>query len=102
MSAASCVHQQDLKAEDFPPPRTPDGCEECLQAGTFWVALRLCKECGHVGCCDSSVGKHATRHFEETGHPVMRSVTPPTAVWTWCYVHGVAGTLAPFHRNTEI
>jgi CPA1 family monovalent cation:H+ antiporter len=93
MPRESCAHVQDLRREEFPPPRTPNGCEACLKAGTIWVALRLCKECGHVGCCDSSPSKHATRHFEQTGHPVMRSLTPPTAIWTWCYVHEVTGEL---------
>jgi CPA1 family monovalent cation:H+ antiporter len=49
------------------------------------VHLRVCLSCGHVGCCDSSVGKHATRHFHETDHPVMRSIEPGEA-WRWCYV----------------
>jgi monovalent cation/hydrogen antiporter len=66
-------------------PRTPGGCEECLRDGTRWVHLRLCLDCGHVGCCDSSVGKHADRHFDETGHPVMRSIEPGEA-WRWCYI----------------
>lgn len=64
---------------------TPGACEECLRDGTRWVHLRMCLECGHVGCCDSSVSRHATGHFHETGHPVMRSVEPGE-VWRWCYV----------------
>ncbi len=66
-------------------PRTPEGCEECLRDGLRWVHLRLCLACGHVGCCDSSVGRHADGHFHETGHPVMRSFEPGEA-WRWCYV----------------
>jgi monovalent cation/hydrogen antiporter len=66
-------------------PKTPGACEECLRDGTRWVHLRLCLSCGHVGCCDSSVGRHATGHFHETDHPVMRSVEPGEA-WRWCYV----------------
>jgi CPA1 family monovalent cation:H+ antiporter len=65
--------------------RTPGACEECLRDGTRWVHLRLCLACGHVGCCDSSVGRHATGHFKETTHPVMRSIEPGEA-WRWCYV----------------
>ena len=61
------------------------GCEECVKAGTRWVHLRECLVCGHVGCCDSSVGKHATKHFQATTHPVMRSVEPGET-WGWCYV----------------
>ncbi len=65
--------------------RTPGACEECLRDGTRWVHLRLCLACGHVGCCDSSVGRHATGHFRDTTHPVMRSIEPGEA-WRWCYV----------------
>lgn len=89
-----CEHLRDLTEEDFPPPKTPDVCEDCLKEGTQWVHLRECKICGHVGCCDSSPARHATRHFHETGHPVMRSVMPGER-WTWCYVHEVTGELAP-------
>jgi CPA1 family monovalent cation:H+ antiporter len=66
-------------------PRTPGACPECLRDGTTWVHLRLCLSCGHVGCCDSSVGRHATAHFRDSGHPVMRSAEPGEA-WRWCYV----------------
>ncbi|MCW2746266.1 MAG: sodium:proton antiporter [Mycobacterium sp.] len=71
-------------------PRTPAGCEECLRDGTRWVHLRLCLGCGHVGCCESSVGNHATRHFEDSSHPVMRSLEPGEA-WRWCYVEELLG-----------
>ncbi|MEV0797052.1 Na+/H+ antiporter [Kribbella sp. NPDC050281] len=67
------------------PPNTPDGCEECLAEGSTWVHLRLCLGCGHVGCCDSSVMKHASKHYEETKHPVMRSFEPGEN-WRWCFV----------------
>ena len=67
--AKSCEHLDGLTPEDFPPQRTLNACEECLVEGTFWVALRECQSCGHVGCCDSSTGKHATKHFHETQHP---------------------------------
>ena len=66
-------------------PLTPEGCEECLRTGAWWVYLRLCLACGHVGCCDQSPGKHATRHFHKTDHPVMRSFEPGED-WGWCYV----------------
>ncbi|GAB4435429.1 MAG: cation:proton antiporter [Chloroflexi bacterium OHK40] len=65
-------------------PKT-DGCEECLRMGDTWVHLRVCMICGHVGCCDSSKNKHATRHFHETEHPVVRSLEPGES-WGWCYV----------------
>ncbi|WP_394276942.1 Na+/H+ antiporter [Luteococcus sp.] len=66
-------------------PLTPGVCAECEQEGTDPVHLRLCLDCGHVGCCDSSVGMHATRHFERTGHATMRSIEPGES-WRWCYV----------------
>jgi len=69
-----------------PKPRTPQGCEECLKMGDEWVHLRLCLECGHVGCCDSSKNKHATKHYALTHHPVVRSFQPGED-WRWCYVH---------------
>lgn len=60
------------------------GCAECLEKGDRWVHLRVCMECGHVGCCDSSPGKHATAHYHATGHPVMRSIEPGES-WGWCF-----------------
>jgi uncharacterized UBP type Zn finger protein len=66
-------------------PKTPDGCEECLQMLSDWVHLRLCLSCGHVGCCDSSPNKHATKHFKSTKHPIIRSFEPGET-WEWCYV----------------
>lgn len=69
------------------PARTP-GCEECLMTGMHWVHLRLCLSCGHVGCCDSSPGRHATKHFHQTSHPVMASYERGER-WAWCYVDGM-------------
>jgi len=66
-----------------------DGCEECLQMGDTWVHLRLCLECGHVGCCDSSKNKHATKHFRSTHHPLVRSIEPGEQ-WVWCYADEIA------------
>jgi len=76
MGEAVSTPAGDLAAADFPPPRTPGACEECLKEGTRWVELRECQACGHVGCCDSSPRQHATKHFHEAGHPVMLSVCP--------------------------
>jgi uncharacterized UBP type Zn finger protein len=65
-------------------PRT-QGCEECLATGDEWVNLRLCLSCGHVGCCDSSKNKHATKYFLATRHPIIRSFEPGET-WKWCYL----------------
>lgn len=61
------------------------GCEECLKTGSPWVHLRLCRTCGHVGCCDDSPNRHATKHFRATSHPIIEGYDPPEG-WGWCYV----------------
>ena len=81
MPQALCVHLR--RARDHR-PNTPDGCEECLATGDSWVHLRLCLECGHVGCCDDSKNKHATKHYRATSHPVIRSFEPGER-WRYCY-----------------
>lgn len=75
-----CDHLDQIRDVD---PRT-EGCEECLKIGGSWVHLRMCLLCGHVGCCDSSVNRHARKHWQESGHPLMRSVEPGES-WRWCY-----------------
>jgi uncharacterized UBP type Zn finger protein len=77
----NCEHEIGLA----PVAARTRGCEECLKTGSQWVHLRLCLSCGHVGCCDSSPGRHATRHFHETEHPVIASFEPDER-WAWCYV----------------
>ena len=80
--AQNCMH---VSAIGDVKPGTPGACEECLKEGSSWVELRMCLSCGHVGCCDSSKGKHATAHFRQTKHPVMRSHEKGQS-WGWCYV----------------
>ena len=60
-------------------------CEDCVKIGDKWVHLLLCLSCGHVGCCDSSKNKHATKHFKASTHPLIRSIEPGES-WMWCYV----------------
>ncbi|MER6951686.1 UBP-type zinc finger domain-containing protein [Nonomuraea sp. NPDC000554] len=84
---ATCEHL--LQADD-PQARTPEGCEECLASGSRWVHLRRCLECGHIGCCDSSPNKHATKHFHATAHPVVQSFEPGEN-WRWCYTDNLMG-----------
>ena len=84
-----CDHLRDAPHQMA--ARTPEGCEECLRDGTRWVHLRLCLECGHVGCCDSSPMRHAAGHYQEAEHhPVMRSIEPGEA-WRWCFVDEMLG-----------
>ncbi|MEZ0327117.1 MAG: UBP-type zinc finger domain-containing protein [Fimbriimonas sp.] len=65
-----------------------EGCEECLKIGGTWVHLRICMICGHVGCCNSSPNRHATQHFHETSHPIIKSFEPGES-WMWCFVDEV-------------
>ena len=90
----SCTHLGTIKRVK---PKTPDGCEECLATGDEWVHLRLCMACGHVGCCDDSKNKHATRHFRATKHPIIRSFEPGET-WYWCYVDRVGFEASPTAR----
>jgi uncharacterized UBP type Zn finger protein len=82
--AEVCTHTdeiKDVKAKTH-------GCEECLKIHDTWVHLRLCRECGHVGCCDSSKNKHATKHFHATKHPIVQSIEPGED-WFWYYIDEV-------------
>ena len=84
MAAAPCAHVDEVRS-DWPPASDPV-CEECARAGeTSWVSLRRCLTCGHVGCCDSSPGLHATAHHRDTGHPMVETLQPGQD-WVWCYV----------------
>ena len=81
MSKEACEHFSEIRVV------TPaaNGCQECMAAGDSWRHLRLCLTCGHVGCCDNSKNKHATQHFLETGHPIVKSFEPGQD-WGWCFV----------------
>jgi uncharacterized UBP type Zn finger protein len=82
MKVAVCQHI--VRATEHA-ANTPNGCEECLKLGDTWVHLRLCLQCGHVGCCDNSKNRHATKHFKATKHPVIRSFQPGET-WRYCYL----------------
>lgn len=86
-----CWHLSEIRTYDA---RSPAGCEECLHSGDAWVHLRLCLRCGHVGCCNSSKNKHATRHFHGTDHPVIASYERGEG-WRWCFVDEVMWEDAP-------
>lgn len=76
-----CTHKDTIKQVT---PKSK-GCAECISLGETWVELRMCLSCGNIGCCDSSKNKHATKHFKETGHPIMQSAEEG-ATWKWCYI----------------
>jgi uncharacterized UBP type Zn finger protein len=78
-----CEHFKDVDEDNISP--NTKGCEECEKEKSHWVALRMCLVCGHVGCCDSSIGLHARKHYENTHHPVM--IALPNRPWRWCYEH---------------
>ncbi|UPW08422.1 UBP-type zinc finger domain-containing protein [Gordonia terrae] len=94
-ATARCAELEafDAAPADDPAPAAGDdrSCQDCVAIGeTHWAHLRKCLTCGHIGCCDSSPRRHATGHFHDTGHPVMRSAEPGE-VWRWCFVHEVTG-----------
>jgi len=78
-----CQHMRTAPVPE-PEGRTT-GCEECMTIGQEWVHLRKCLECGHIGCCNQSIGKHASKHVREAGHNVIRSFEPDED-WRFCYV----------------
>ena len=82
--AAECEHLDQIN--DVAP--SSKGCEECLALGDTWVHLRMCLSCGHVGCCNSSKNKHATKHFNTSNHPLVESAQPDED-WRWCFIDQV-------------
>jgi len=94
---SDCTHLDQIR--DVAP--SGDGCLECLKTGGSWVHLRMCQTCGHIGCCDNSPGRHATKHFGSSQHPLIRSFEPGEE-WFWCYpdelfVELKGGPAAPHH-----
>ena len=98
MPQALCAHLR--RAKDHR-PNTPNGCEECLATGDSWVHLRLCLECGHVGCCDDSPNHHATAHTQSSGHPIIRSLEPGEE-WSWCFVDDIPLLIEGVEGETRI
>jgi Zn-finger in ubiquitin-hydrolases and other protein len=81
-----CTHVDEVDVDAKP---SAQGCEDCLRMGGRWVHLRMCRMCGHVGCCDSSPHKHATAHNSTTHHPLISSFEPGED-WWWCYTDQVS------------
>lgn len=86
----ACPELTRFAGAPAPQPQTPGVCPSCERDGTTWVHLRMCVTCAQVGCCDSSVSRHASAHFQETGHPVIISIEP-NEQWRWCFVHELVG-----------
>ena len=77
-----------------PPERESRAARSAWRWGCSWVHLRMCQTCGHIGCCDNSTGKHATAHYEATGHPIIRSAEPGED-WSWCYADELMFRIRP-------
>jgi uncharacterized UBP type Zn finger protein len=97
--SSPCSHLDQVQVTQL--PESVEGCEECLAGGTGWVHLRICLECGHVGCCDSSPMRHASSHARQTDHPIMRSLEPGED-WSWCFVDEVALAIPEVSGETRI
>jgi uncharacterized UBP type Zn finger protein len=82
-------------------PASVDGCSDCLREGTLWMHLRICLECGHVGCCDDSPMQHATRHARSASHPLIRSLQPGED-WSWCFVDEIGMVISEIRGHTRI
>jgi len=96
---AGCTHLDHVKLTEL--PESVEGCEDCLTTGDKWLHLRICLECGHVGCCDDSPNHHATAHARESGHPIIRSLQPGEE-WAWCFEDEVALVLPNVRGETRI
>jgi uncharacterized UBP type Zn finger protein len=94
----SCEHLEQASHREPGVKPSGAGCEECLASGGVWVHLRLCLSCGHVGCCDQSPNRHATKHSHHTHHPVIRSYEPGEE-WAYCYPHDLTIEVFPARRG---
>ncbi|HEY3758659.1 MAG TPA: UBP-type zinc finger domain-containing protein [Solirubrobacteraceae bacterium] len=94
-----CTHLDQVLITEL--PESVPGCEDCLAIGGKWLHLRICLQCGHVGCCDDSPNRHASAHNASSGHPIIRSLQPGE-VWSWCYVDEVLMRIPEVHGQTRI
>lgn len=94
-----CTHLDRIRITELPP--AVDGCTDCLAIGSPWLHLRICLECGYVGCCDDSPHRHATAHAHASGHVLIRSLEPGDE-WSWCFVDEVAMVIPAVRGVTRI
>jgi uncharacterized UBP type Zn finger protein len=94
-----CTHLDQVLITEL--PESVPGCEDCLAIGGKWLHLRICLQCGHVGCCDDSPNRHATAHYRSGGHPIIRSLEPGET-WSWCFVDELAMLLPEVRGETRI
>jgi uncharacterized UBP type Zn finger protein len=96
---AGCTHLDTIEITEL--PASVDGCVDCLRTGGAWLHLRICLQCGHVGCCDSSPGRHASAHARDSRHPLIRSLEPGET-WSWCFIDEVGMLIEEVHGDTRI
>jgi uncharacterized UBP type Zn finger protein len=94
-----CTHLDQVRVTQL--PESVEGCEECLKTGDKWLHLRICLECGKVGCCDDSPNQHASAHARDDGHPLIRSLEPGEE-WSYCFIDEVAMVLPEVRGETQI
>ena len=96
---ANCTHLEHVQIVQL--PESVEGCEDCLRMGGAWLHLRICLECGHVGCCDSSPNRHASAHAQASGHPIIHSLEPGET-WSWCFPDELAMSIPDVQGETRI
>ncbi len=96
---AACTHLDTIEITEL--PDAVDGCEDCLAMGGKWLHLRICLECGHVGCCDSSPNRHASAHAAAEDHPLIRSLQPGED-WSWCFADQLGMVIPEIRGETRI
>jgi uncharacterized UBP type Zn finger protein len=95
----SCTHLDQIEVTEL--PDSVDGCEDCLATGGQWMHLRICLGCGKVGCCDDSPNRHATAHYRESAHAIIRSLEPGED-WSWCFPDELAMIIPEVKGETRI
>ncbi|HKE79167.1 MAG TPA: UBP-type zinc finger domain-containing protein [Solirubrobacteraceae bacterium] len=95
----NCTHLDHVHITEL--PEEVAGCVDCLATGGKWLHLRICLECGHVGCCDDSPNRHASAHAAATSHPIIRSLEPGER-WSWCYVDELGMIIPEVQGTTRI
>ena len=94
-----CTHLDTITVTEL--PESVDGCQDCLREGSVWLHLRICLACGHVGCCEDSPNRHATAHYHDSGHQLIRSLEPGED-WSWCYEDEIGMLIPDIHGQTRI
>ena len=92
---AGCSHLDSIQFTEL--PESIPGCEECLASGGWWVHLRMCQSCRHIGCCDNSPSRHASAHARTPGHPIIRSAEAGED-WSYCYLDDITIVLGSIRR----